>query len=193
MTTTRARPPRLPCSRRAAALFVATAIGGLAGGCALSVEGELPAIEITRRDIRIPAVPLEGRRISEGMVAVPVFVEPHERLVLPREAYESVKVREVVLTARSGVNDLSFVRTFRMTINSLEGHSAGTPPIEMARYERTQAYTGPILSIPASPPVEIVTPWRAATVVINLEVAGTLPEEAWVLDVTARMSATVNY
>lgn len=179
---------------RSAAAFVLLAAAALtsAPGCALSVEGELPAIEVTRRDIRIPAAPAEGRRLPDATVAVPVFVEPHDRLVLPREAYESVKIREVVLTARSGVSDLSFVRVLRMTINSLEGHSAGAAPVEMVTYERTQAYTGPVLAIPATPPAEVVTPWRAPTVVINIEVTGTLPEEPWVLDVTARMAATIS-
>jgi len=175
----------------AAALLLASAVGP---GCALSVEGELPAIDITRKDIRIPAIPAEGRRTPEQTVMVPVFVEPHDRLVLPRESYESVKVHNVALTAKSGVSDMSFVRTLRLTISSLEDHSAKQPPLEMARYERGATPDhSPTLTITNDPPTEVVAAWKADVVVIGIEVSGVLPDGAWVLDVTARMSATIRY
>jgi hypothetical protein len=162
----------------------------LAAGC--SVSGEIPDIEVVQHDIVIPAVPAEGR-VGEPTVSLPNFIEPHDHLALDRNSYSSVKVREVQITAKSGVNDLSFIRELRVSMNGVQGYFAGTTPVEIGHYTRGAERVGATLLLKPDPPAEVVVPWRDPLSVVLIEVKGTLPDEKWTIDVTVRLSAQLKY
>jgi hypothetical protein len=156
-------------------------------GC--SVEGNLPDVEVVQHDVAIPAVPLEAR-VGEPSISLPTFMEPHDHLSLDRTSYSSVKVREVEITAKSGVSDLSFIRELRITMNGVQGYFAGTGAVEIARYSRdTDPQTGATLLLQSNPPAEVVVPWRDPLSVVVIDFKGTLPDEKWIVDVTVRLSA----
>jgi hypothetical protein len=171
--------------RRGSALLLAAL---LAPGCALSAEGEIPDVEVTRHGVLVPGAPLEAR-IGDGVVVVPVSFDPTDHLTVENNSYRSVKVREVAFKMNSALPDLSFIRTLRMTI---QGKGTATP-IEVARYQRddTAPPVGPVLSLPRNPPVEVLPAWTDPPCVINIEVQGSLPEDSWTVDVTVRLSAEV--
>lgn len=179
---------------RAAGALLGLLAAAASSGCLFSAEGELPEVEVTQQDILFPGVPREVR-LGEASIALPIFLNPGERLGLPPESYKSVKVKDVslVLKAPPG-GDLSFVRTFRVTLNSLQGYLAGVTPTEVATYQRpaTGATSGR-LSARGPSPVEVSQAWRDALTVMTVEAAGDLPEENWTLDVTVRLSAVLTY
>lgn len=163
----------------------------LAAGCAFSLEGELPEIEIAHPDVRIPGVP--GDLPDGEAVSLPFVPQIHARLGLPPEAYSEVRVHEVRVVLKTGANDLSFLRSLRVTMSGLEG-LAGGAAVEIARYERAPgAEVGPALSLQNRPPADVTEPWRSSTQVVVLEATGALPETAWTADFTIRLSARLRY
>jgi hypothetical protein len=173
---------------------VGLALAILASGCAMSVEGELPEIEVTQHDLRIPGVPRE-LRTGEVSVTLPSFFQPNDHLGLPIDSYKSVKVKDVVLLLKKdGGGDLSFVRTLGITINGLQGYLAGVAPAEVGRYQRSSSGTvGATISARKDAPVEVVDAWRDSQTVMTIEASGDLPEDAWTVDVVVRLSALLQY
>jgi len=163
-----------------------------ASGCALSAEGELPDVEVTRHGVAIPGVPLE-LRVADAVVSVPVTFDPGDYVSLDPTAYRSVAVGRLTFTANITGADLSFVRTLRMTITGAKAAAAGRAPLEVLRYQRpaSTAVIGPVLDLPVSPRVEILPAWTDPPCVITLEVQGDLPEDSWTADVAVHLSATV--
>jgi hypothetical protein len=168
-----------------AAAFLACA----AAGCVLSAEGELPDVEVTRHGVAIPGVPLEARA-GDPVIAVPVVFDPTDHLALDDGAYRSVKVRRVVVKSNRARGDLSFLRVLRMTINGSKARAGGAAPLQVLRYEGG-AGAGATLDLPVDPPVEVLPAWRDAPCILTIEVQGTLPEDAWTVDVTVHLAATV--
>jgi hypothetical protein len=164
------------------------ALAAAASGCALSAEGELPDVEVTRHGVAIPGVPLEAR-VGDPVVSVPVSFNPRDQLSLSRDAYHSVKVRQVVFTMNGAGGDLSFVSSLHMTVTG----ASGKAPIEVFRYQRDDsgAAIGPVLDIPVDPAVEVLPVWNDPPFIITLEVQGALPEDSWTADVSVHLAATV--
>jgi hypothetical protein len=165
----------------------------LLGGCAMSVEGELPEIEVTQHDLSLPGTPRE-LRTGEVSVAVPSFFQPNERLGLPIDSYQSVKVKALtVVLKKGGGGDLSFLRNLRVTLSGLQGYLSGTAPTEVALYQRPATGTVGTSIEAGKGPVEVVEAWRDPVTVMTVEATGDLPEEAWTVDLVVRLSAVLSY
>jgi hypothetical protein len=165
----------------------------LASGCALSVEGELPEIEVTQANLSLPGAPRE-LRTGEVTVTMPSFFQPNERIGLPIESYRSVKVKGLVVNLKSGGGgDLSFVRSMRVTLIGLQSYLAGATPAEIAAYERPASGAVGATIDAGKGEVEVVEAWRDNTTVMIVEVTGDVPEEAWTVDIVVRLSAVLEY
>jgi hypothetical protein len=172
---------------------LALLLGALASGnCIISAEGELPDVEVTERDVAIPAAPLEA---DGSDVAISVtFKQKPQRAGLPRDAFSDVRVLGVGVTAKSGVNDLTFLKGLRVTATSAEAMAAGFAPVEIARFERSSGSVGgPSLLIPTDPPADVTALWKSTEVVFTLSAVGQMPTTAWTADVGMRFGATVSY
>jgi hypothetical protein len=169
------------------------ALALLTGGCAMSVSGELPEVEVTQHDLSLPGVPRE-LRTGDVNVTLPSFFQANDRLGLPVDSYRSVKVTGVTLILKKGAGgDLSFLRSVRMTLGGLQSFLAGAPPAEVARYDRPAAGTAGSTIEAGEGSVEVVDAWRDPITVLTVEASGDLPEEAWTVDVVVRMSAVLHY
>ena len=177
-------------------LFITAGLAvALASGCVLSVEGNLPEIEVVQRGLSIPGVPREARA-SEPTAGVASFFQPNDHLGLEPETYASVHVKEVVLSAKSGVDDLSFIHSLRIGMNGLQGFVAGTAPVEVAHYQRSATAgppVGPTITMRNSQPVPVIEAWRDSMAVLTLQAQGDLPETAWTVDIIVRLSAVLKY
>jgi hypothetical protein len=161
-------------------------------GCGMSVDGELPDIEVVQPGIAFPGVPADGR--DEITVTLPVAEQVHDRLGLAPDAYAQVLAHELRITLRSGVDDLGFVRSLRISMTGVDELTGGGPSVEVARYDRGDPRpVGAELVLPRVPPADVTAAWRSDLVVITLQVVGTLPAEAWSVDVGGRFSAKLKY
>jgi len=165
----------------------------LLGGCAMSVEGELPEIEVTQQNLSLPGVPRE-LRTGDVSVSMPSFFQPNDRIGLPIDSYQSVKVKGLtVVLKKGGGGDLSFLRTLRVTLSGLQGYLGGVAPTEVAQYQRPSAGTAGTTVDAGKGPVEVVEAWRDPVTVMTVEATGDLPEEAWTVDIVVRLSAVLEY
>jgi hypothetical protein len=169
------------------------AIALAAGGCVMSATGELPEVEVTQQNLKLPGVPRE-LRTGDVSVTIPAFFQPNDRLGLPIDKYESVKVNSLsLILKKGGGGDLSFVRTMRVTLTGLQGYLSGQVPTEVARYQRPDTGTaGSTLELGAGS-VEVVDAFRDPVTVMIVEATGDLPEDEWAIDVVVRMSALLHY
>ena len=174
--------------RPAALLAIALA----SGNCIISAEGELPDVEVTERDVAIPAAPLEADG-SDVAISV-VFKQKPARVGLPKDSFSDVRVLSVGVTAKSGISDLAFLKGLRVTATSAEATAAGFAPVEIARFERNgSSSAGPTLLIPADPPADVTALWKSTEVVFTLAAVGQMPTTAWTADVGMRFGATISY
>lgn len=178
--------------RAAALLTLALALAGT--GCAMSVEGDLPEIEVVQHGLVLPGVP---RELGNGDVSIvlPSFFQASEQLGLPPESYRSVKVKDVTLRLTGGGGGaFTFLSRLRVTVNGLQSYLIGVPPAEVAHYERLRGQpVGATIDARKAEPVEVVDAWRESVAVMTLEAAGDLPDDIWTVDVVVHLSATLAY
>jgi hypothetical protein len=185
--------PVLPRGPGRLAAVTLACLAALAGGCVISAEGDIPDVEVTTHDLSFPAAPARAEGMEVGL-AVPFRMTP-TRLGLPRAGFALVEVLSVSLLATSGVEDLSFIRSARLTVTNPDLVAAGKASIEIGRYERPQdADIGPFLFVPSEPPADVTELWRGKQqVTFTAEVVGQLPAVRWTADVGIRFSAKLEY
>lgn len=183
MTTQRSFPfvPRL-----LAATFVSVLVAS-AGGCALSVEAEIPEIEVTHRGLMFEGAPIE---IPGEISMTKSFSQEHDKLDFPEGLGAEVKTLSITLKATSGVSDLSFIRYLRISMSGHEGHSA----IELGTYDADiDGSSGAEITLTTLNPVNVLDAWKTESATFTLEVAGSLPTSSWTADITVRFAGKAKY
>jgi hypothetical protein len=164
----------------------------LCGACAISAEGDIPDVEIARHDVAFPAAPASLAGIESTQVVE--YRQKPTRLGLPKTAFSSVQVWSVAITAKSGVGDLAFIRTLRITARSTDSELASMPPVEIGRYERDEdSNVGAVIYIPCIPPPDVTALWVSSQVVFTFEATGRLPAVPWSADAAMRFGAKLAY
>jgi hypothetical protein len=168
-------------------LFALAMTGG--AGCMVSVEAEIPDVEITQKGLAFTGVPLGGALGDVSMTQS--FSQQHDALELPEGLTSEVKALEVSLTARQGISDFSFVHYLRLTMSD-DGNNANA--VELINYERDgSAAPSPVLTMIAANPVNALEKWKTKSALFTIDVAGTLPEHDWVADITVRFGGKIRY
>jgi hypothetical protein len=176
---------RVPAASAALALAaVALTLG--AGGCMVSVEAEIPDVEVTQKGLSFAGVPPVGDvSISTS------FSQEHDALDLPQGLTSEVKALEVSLTAKEGISDFGFVRYLRLTMSD---DSNNANAIDLINYERDDAApASKVLKMIAANPVNALEKWKTKSALFTIDVAGTLPEHDWTADITVRFGGKINY
>jgi len=170
-----------------ACLAFALVAGG--GACTLSVEADVPDVQVTQHDVMFPGVPMAGLAgdVSTGIS----FTQNLPALDLPSGIDSTVQAVKVDLIAKSGVSSFDFLSALHITMTP---NAAGATPIELISYEKPAGTTvGTTLSIPAKNPINILDQWKADSASFDVQVAGTLPEKDWAIDVSVHFAGQVSY
>ena len=70
----------------------------------------------------------------------------------------------------------------------------GSEPIELINYEKAPNVTvGKVLSIASKNPVNILEQWKADSATFTVDVAGTLPEANWTIDMSVHFAGKASY
>ena len=179
-------------------------------GCGVSVEADIPDIQVTQRGLAFEGVPVAG---IDGSVSV-TYTQPHGKLDLPEELDSEVKTLSVAIRAAGGVDDLSFIRHIRIT---MAPGSCGGAPIELGTYdaptaasnkgngkgcgngngksEATNSSTGPgkDITLTTLNPANVLDAWKTESALFTLEIAGTLPTTSWSADVIIHFAGSAKY
>lgn len=170
-----------------APLFTLAIASGF-GGCMVSVEAEVPDVEVTQHDVEFPGIPGASQLgdLSTGMS----FTQERPALDLPAQIDSSVQAVKIELTAKTGITNFEFLKALRITMVP----KGGTAPIELINYEKAPgAVVGPVLTIAAKNPVNILEQWKADSATFTVDVAGTLPETKWSLDMSVHFAGKASF
>jgi len=169
------------------ALTVLLAAG--AGGCALSVEADVPEIEVTKKDVMFEGVPL-------GMAFGPVsmsktFSQKHSALELPEGLTTEIHAIGVTLKAKNGIKDFSFLQQLHLTMSD---EKDPTKAVELIAYDQdpTKPATDTLTMISKNP-ANALDQWKTEEAMFSIQVMGTLPSENWSADIIMRFGGSVKY
>ena len=168
----------------------------LGAGCAPIVDAKFSDIEVTRPDI--PVLPA-----GAGSTSPPPFSFSFDSTYLgansnfqAQSQIVSVKMHKLSLTAKTGVTDLSFIRTLHAVafVPIKNSTSQSTRQVEIADYERHgDAALGPTFSVPLPEPVDLLRLLQPSSadqrkIVVVVSLGGQLPSLSWTTDVSMSIS-----
>ena len=172
----------------AAVTITVAALAAALAGCGISVEADVPDVQVTQRGVVFPGV--SGASLAGDMAMAKSFSQEHDRIEFPDGLDSEVKTLSVSLRATSGVTDLSFIHYMRITMAADDGSEA----IELGVYEPAPgAIVGSQISLTTLNPINVFSAWNTDRAKFTLEVAGALPEHDWTGDVIAHFSGRIKY
>jgi len=166
-----------------------SALSTVAAGCGISVEADVPDVQVTQHGVVFPGV--AGAGAAGDMSMAKSFSQDHGKIEFPDGLDSEVRTLDVSLRAISGVTDLSFIHYLRVTMAPDDGAS---PAIELGVYEpAATARVGKEIHLTTLNPINVFDAWNTDKAKFTLEVAGVLPENDWTGDVTAHFSGKLKY
>jgi hypothetical protein len=159
----------------------------LTGACSPSFEADLPDVEITQHGLKMTGVP--GAALLGDTSVTSSFT--FSSSAWAKHMNSAVFVHQVTITAGGSLANLDFVQCARVTA-AASALSEGTTPI--LDYERsTDAPSTSAIAVSPPAPIDVTSLWSADQVVIELQAAGQLPEQAWTVDVSLNLSGNITY
>ena len=156
------------------------------GGCPLlEVEAEVPSVCVTYRDIAVEGLPGTSFATSFAIDDLSAF----DRLTALEAELEFVSA---TVTATRGLSDLAFVVAASVSIAS------GDPASELPRRtiyacEGDCPTRDTMLTIPVADQQDALAYIRSGSLLIDVELQGELPTQAWSMDVEVCMRGAAAY
>jgi hypothetical protein len=167
--------------------FIIPVLAALASGCSPSFEADLPDVEITQHGVKMAGVP-ETTQAGDASVTGS-FTLSSSTTAWAKHMDSEVFVHQVTIAASDGLADLDFIESARVTAAD-PAISEGTA--EIMNYDRGEdAPAGSAIEVSMPSPIDITTLWSANKAVIELQMAGQLPEQDWTVDVTLKISGKI--
>jgi hypothetical protein len=102
-----------------------------------------------------------------------------------------VHLHRVVVAASDSLPNLDFIKLAHVTAAN---PTSPESPTELLNYERSEAApSSSNIAVSMVTPIDITTIWSADQAVIELQVAGQLPEQDWTVDLTLILSGKMTY
>jgi hypothetical protein len=161
----------------------------LASACAFSVEADIPEVQITQRGLRMPGVP--KAKLAGDVSVSSSFTFSSSNTAWAKSMNSRVFVRQVEVTATGGLDNLDFIKAAHLTMADSEDSGKST---ELVSYDQCDgAPSSSVINVSMPKPIDITPLWSAAKTVIELQMAGRLPEEDWAVDVVLKLNGEITY
>jgi hypothetical protein len=170
-------------------------------GCSPIVDADFPDVQVTRSDIPVPGAPSSSPTsvafsfsVSSGQLGANTDPGAQSRI-------RSMDLRQLWLTAKSGIADLSFISRLRAVAFvplSKTTSTETTRLVEIADYERREeGFVGATFQVPLPEPVDLLPLVRPskpepAKIVVSVSLGGELPTVSWTTDVSMVVSMQVH-
>jgi hypothetical protein len=160
-----------------------------AGACSPSFEADLPDVEVTQRDLKIPAAlsPVAAADVSVRAA----FTLSSSDTAQAKYVNSNVLVHAMRITPTDSQTRLDCIHSASLTV-AVDGRQETTIPV--AKYDRDPNATPSSdieVSMPA--PVDVTAVWSADKTVVELQVTGQLPTQDWTVDLTLNLSGKITY
>jgi hypothetical protein len=203
-------PPARRARRQPALGWLALGAALLSGAC-VSAQADIPALELTRQNLTFPGVPAEldsvpvdtrtslARKAAEDDYHFPTVSFSYDRIPIPRPPGVSsdVVAKEVTITARDGIEDLSFVRRIRLRVTRLgEDREEPEVVIDTSSPGATTEPFGRSLTTPVLGAQRSIDPWQTESSVYELDLWGDVEEAPalpWAIDVSVVFGGSVSF
>ena len=164
-------------------------LAALAGACSFSAEADIPEVDVTQHGVTIPGV---ARAKGTGDVWVTSsFTFSSSNTAWAKRMNSEIFLHQVTVTATDGVPNLDFIKSARLTMADSANSEATT---EIVSYDRCdEAPSSSTIEVSMPEPIDITPLWSADQTLIELAMAGQLPEEDWTLDVTLKLTGKITY
>lgn len=160
-------------------------LAALASGCSPSFEADLPDVEVTQHGVKMAGVP-ETAQVGDASVTSSFTFSPS---TWAKRMNSGVFVHQVVITASGGLADLNFIESARVTAADPANPQGAT---ELSNYDRSEdAPSSSSIEVTMPTPIDITSLWSADLAVVELQMAGQLPEQDWTVDVTLKLSGKI--
>lgn len=167
-------------------LFVPV-LAALTGGCSPSFEADLPDVEITQHGLKMAGVP-GAAVVGDTSVTSSFTLSPS---TWAKRMNSEIFVHRATITDSDSLANLNFIKSARVTA-AVSALSEGTTPI--MDYERSvDAPSTSVIAVSPPAPIDVTSLWSANQVVIELQVAGQLPEQDWTVDLALNLSGNMTY
>jgi hypothetical protein len=161
----------------------------LTSACSLSVQADIPEVEVTQRAVKVPGVP--RLRPAEDVSVSCDFNLSRSNSAWAKSMNSSVLVHLITVTQGKTLPNLDFVKSARFTMTDPSRSEATT---EIVSYDRApQAPSSSVIDLSPEEPVDITQLWATDTTILTLDVAGPLPVEDWSVDVTLKITGKIVY
>jgi hypothetical protein len=163
-------------------------LAALTGGCSPSFEADLPDVEITQHGLKMAGVPGAAQVGDTSVTSSFTFSSS----AWAKHMNSAVFVHQVTITAGGSLANLDFIKSARVTAAAAPALSEGTTAI--VDYERSaDAPSSAAIQVSLPVPIDLTSLWSANQLVIELQVAGQLPEQDWTVDLTLNLSGNMTY
>ena len=170
-------------------LPIIPALAALAGACSFSAEADIPEVDITQHGLIVPGVPRARRTGDVSMTSS--FTFSSSNTAWAKRMNSEISVHQVTVTATEGVPNLDFIKSAHLTKADSADSEATT---EIVSYDRCdEAPSSSVIEVSMPTPIDITTLWSADQTIIELAVAGQLPEQDWTVDVALKLTGKITY
>ncbi len=184
------------------ALLCLAAVPLVLSTCAPVVDAQFSDIVVTRPDISIPPAPSAAVSsvtfsfsINSSKLGASTKPEAQNRIV-------AVQLHRLALTAKTGISDLSFLRTLHAVAcipvgSTGKDSSRCSREVEIADYARTSTNrVGPTFEVPIPEPVDLLpllrpTKTEPRLIVVIVSLGGELPTSPWTADISMSLSIEI--
>jgi hypothetical protein len=164
-------------------------LAALAGACSFSAEADIPEVDVTQHGVIVPGVPSAKR--SGDVSVTSSFTFSSSNTAWAKRMNSEVFLHQVTVTATGGVLSLDFIKSARLTMADAANSEAIT---EIVNYDRCdEAPSSSVIEVSMPKPIDITPLWSADQTVIELAMAGQLPEEDWTVDVGMKLTGKITY
>ena len=164
-------------------------LAALASGCYLSAEADVPEVEITQHGLGMPGVPA-SKLIGDVSVTSSFTFSP-SNTAWAKRMNSQVFVHRATVTATSGLANLDFIKSARLAMTD---PAISESTIEIISYDQCEnAQSSSIIEVSMPTPIDITPLWAADDTIVELQMAGRLPEKSWTVDVTLKLGGKITY
>jgi hypothetical protein len=165
------------------------ALAMMANACVFSVDANIPDVEITQHGLKMPGVP-QSNLVGDTSVSSS-FTYSSSNTAWAKSMNSRVYVHQVEVTAGGGLTNLDFIKGVHLTMADSENSENSA---EILSYDRVDgAPSSSVIAVSMPKPIDITTLWSASKTVIELQIAGRLPEQDWSVDVTLKLGGEITY
>lgn len=145
---------------------------------------------MTKNDITIEGVPRVPGVTDTSNLVTTSFNHP-KGFELPDFFESELYPRSAEVTGVGDLQDMSFVDGLTLTLSSrAEG---APPPIVVASYERDPGKAaGRVMNMEIDEDSNVLSYWETKSAYYDLTVWGTLPEDAWAIDISVAFSGSIS-